>query len=359
MAQTMYSNPTALRPEFNWKPENALAGHLFNQNSQDYRQRFDQQTRLQDLWEQEQRYDFAEKQEGAPLRQMERQLKGETIRGQLPFAQEVAGSNSRLGLAKNEFDMKTEFGPEALRAKVTKYLGEADDVKFKKFMQENQYAASLLEGAMSIEAARGPVAAIEYVDQRAKELEAQGFKFPEHFKNPMNWKPMYDAAINSVKMAQDLKLTKAKGDEEVRARETSGKYTVEAAQIGARAAQAKANATANKPPSMPNSTAALNYLEREIAQARESGDPEAILRFAPQYEAALGRKYDDDIKKMKELGIISGQVDEKVKTGRDKYITDGMLLQGFREKGGGTPNPTPSPGQSLQNFTPKDPLGLR
>jgi len=88
MAQTMYSNPTALRPEIGWAPKNALAGMMYHQNEQDYRQRFDQQTRLQDLGEQEQRYDFAEKREGAPLRQMERQLKGETIQGQMPFRYE-------------------------------------------------------------------------------------------------------------------------------------------------------------------------------------------------------------------------------------------------------------------------------
>lgn len=353
MADLNYINPMSIKPEIGWAPKNALAGMMYHQNEQDYRQMLGQQMRMQDLGEQERRYDFAEKQEGAPLRQMERQLKGETIQGQLPFARQAAGSQLQHGMAKNEFDMKTEFGPEALKAKVTKYLGEADDVKFKRFTQENQYAASLLEQAMSIEQARGPVAAIEYVDQRAKELEQQGFKFPEHFKNPMNWKPMYDAAVNSVKMAQELKQIRAKGDEEVRGRETSGKFTLEAARINSE--NRGKNAAAARLPSMSNSTAALNYLERELSQARESGDPEAMTKLAPQYEAALGRKYDDDIKKMRELGIISGQVDDKVKTGRDKYITEGMGLQGFRQRGGGTPPPTPG----SQGAPKADPLGLR
>ena len=355
MADLNYINPMSIKPEIGWAPKNALAGMMYHQNEQDYRQMLGQQMRMQDLGEQERRYDFAEKQEGAPLRQMERQLKGRTIQGQLPFAQQAAGSQLQHGIAKNEFDMKTEFGPEALRAKVTKYLGEADDVKFKRFTQENQYAASLLEQAMSIEQARGPVAAIEYVDQRARELEQQGFKFPEHFKNPMNWKPMYDAAVNSVKMAQELKQIRAKGDEDVRGRAESGKYTIRAAEIAAEASKARAAAGGGRTPSMNNSTAALNYLERELSQARESGDPEAMTKLAPQYEAALGRKYDDDIKKMRELGIISGQVDDKVKTGRDKYITEGMGLQGFRQRGGGTTPAAPGP----QGAPKADPLGLR
>lgn len=353
MADLNYLNPTALRPEFNWKPENALAGHLFNQNSQDYRQVLGQQMRLQDLGEQERRYKFEELQSGRPLRDLERNLKSTQVRAQIPLAGDVVRSEQQTKLAGDKFKRASEFSPEALKASITKYLGEADDVKYKKFMQENQYAASLLEQAMSIEKMRGPVAAMDYVDQRARELEAQGFKFPEHFKNPMNWAPMYDAALNSIKIGQELKLTKAKGDEEVRARNVSGEWGVRQAQVHADARTKTGAGT--KPPSLPNSTAALNYLEREIAQARESGDPEAILRYAPQYEAALGRKYDDDIKKMKELGVLSGDVESKVTSGRQKYITEGMRLQGFQQRANpeGTSGPGPKPGQKA------DPLGLR
>jgi len=360
MADLNYINPMSIKPEIGWAPKNALAGMMYHQNEQDYRQMLGQQMRMQDLGEQERRYDFAEKQEGAPLRQMERQLKGETIQGQLPFARQAAGSQLQHGMAKNEFDMKTEFGPEALKAKVTKYLGEADDVKFKRFTQENQYAASLLEQAMSIEQARGPVAAIEYVDQRAKELEQQGFKFPEHFKNPMNWKPMYDAAVNSVKMAQEMKTIKAKGNEDVRGRAESGKYTIRAAEIAAEASKARAAAGGGRTPSMNNPVAYVNYLEQEMSKAREAGDTEALMKYAPQYEAGLGRAYDANIKKMLEMGVISNPMDEKVQAGRSKYITDGMRLQGFREKGAGSPDATPAPGQSLKNFTPpqgRKPLG--
>lgn len=352
-SEVAYINPTSLKPEIGWAPKNALAGMMYHQNEQDYRQMLDQSMRMQALGEQERRYDFAEKQAGGPLREMERRLKGETIQGQLPLARQSAESGMRLGLAKNDFDMKTEFGPEALKAKVTKYLGDADDIKFKKFMQENQYAASLLEQAMSIEQARGPVAAIEYVDQRARELEQQGFKFPEHFKNPMNWKPMYDAAVNSVKMAQELKQIRAKGDEEVRGRETSGRFTLEAARINSE--NRGKNAAAARTPSMNNPVAYVNYLEQEMSKAREAGDAEALMKFAPQYEAGLGRAYDANIKKMLEMGVISNPMDEKVQAGRSKYIIDGMRLQGFREKGGGTPSPTPGP----QGAPKADPLGLR
>lgn len=356
MADLNYLNPTSLKPEIGWAPKNALAGMMYHQNEQDYRQVLGQQMRLQDLGEQERRYKFEELQSGRPLRDLERNLKSTQVGAQIPLAGDVVRSEQQTKLAGDKFKRDSEFSPEALKASITKYLGEADDVKYKKFMQENQYAASLLEQAISIEKMRGPVAAMDYVDQRAKELEAQGFKFPEHFKNPMNWAPMYDAALNSIKIGQELKRIKAKGDEDVRAREVSGDYGLQQAQLYADSRQRTGAGT--KPPNLNNPVAALNFLEQQLAQARESGNTEEITKFAPQYEAALGRAYDANIRQMIAMGVLSNPMDEKVQAGRQKYIDNGMRLQGFQQRA--NPDGTPAPGQSLKNFTPKPerkPLG--
>lgn len=343
-SEVTYINPTSLKPEIGWAPKNALAGMMYHQNEQDYRRALDQSNRLQDLNETERRYDFAEKQQGAPLREMERQLKGETIQGQLPFARDVASSTMQRTDASNKFDMKTQFSPERIRATLGEYTKNFDDQQWDKFGKENGYAASLLEQAMAIEKQRGIGEAMAYVDQRKKELEQIGFKFPAHFMNPTLWPSLYTAANESIKYRQEMAQIDRKGEWELKGRKESADATRYTADRNFDAAKARGSAAARRP-SMNNPIAYVNYIETELSDARNNGDVDKMKALGPQYQAALERMWDERNKQMGYIGNVEPKIKQKLEASKADFIRKSMNEMGYFEpdepRGGAKPAPGP------------------
>lgn len=358
MAQTMYSNPTSLRPEIGWAPKNALAGMMYHQNEQDYRQRFDQQTRLQDLGEQEQRFDFAEKQEGAPLRQMERQLKGETIQGQLPFAQDVARSGAQTQLAGDEFKRQTEYSPERVKSVLAEYTSKMDKAAFDKFQRDREQELGAIEQLMAAKKQFGDVYAVGQAKQLRERLAQAGIQTPPDFEDPRKWDFIYSSLMDSVKFTQEMRKQREKGELDNEGRRISAGATVRSAEIAAEAAKDRAAVSARRRPSINNVIAYVNAIEVEMSEARQAGDSVKMNELAPQYANALGRAFDERQRQMGNLSVVSPEVKRKLEAQKAQFIDGQLRAMGFRETGGGAP--TEEAPKSLTNFTPpqgRKPLG--
>jgi len=355
MADLNYINPMSIKPEIGWAPKNALAGMMYHQNEQDYRQMLGQQMRMQDLGEQERRYDFAEKQEGAPLRQMERQLKGETIQGQMPFARGVARSGAQTQIAGDEFKRQTEYSPERVKSVLSEYTSKLDKAAFDKFQRDREQELGAIEQLMAAKKQFGDVYAVGQAKQLRERLAQAGIQTPADFEDPRKWDFIYSSLMDSVKFTQEMKKVREQGELQNKGREISGYYALRQAQISA---DARSRNAAPKRPSMNNVIAYVNAIEVEMSEARQAGDSSKMNELAPQYANALGRAFDERQKQMGNLATLSPEVRRKLEAQKAQFIDGQLMSMGFRQTGDGAP--TEEAPKSLTNFTPpqgRKPLG--
>lgn len=347
MADINYINPMSIKPEIGWAPKNALAGMMYHQNEQDYRQMLGQQMRMQELGEQERRYDFSEKQAGAPLREMERQLKGETIQGQLPFARDVARSGAQTQMAGDEFKRKTEYSPERIKSVLSEYTSKMDKAEFDKFQREREQELVAIEQLMAAKKQFGDVYAVGQAKQLRERLAQAGIQTPQDFEDPRKWDFLYNSLMDSVKFTQEMKKVREQGDLANKGREITGEYGLRQTQINA---DARGRNAAPKRPSMNNVIAYVNAIEVEMSEARQAGDSSKMNELAPQYANALSRAFDERQKQMGNLSTLSPEVKRKYEAQKAQFVEGQLRAMGFREVGGGNPPEEPQT-QSLKDFS--------
>lgn len=332
MADLQYINPTALKPEIGWQPKGALGGYMWAQNNEDFRRSFEQQMRLQELGEQDRRIDLEQKQLDLPLKALQRQLQTNTTQGQIPFAGEVASTASQAGIAKNKYDIQEFQAPEKLKAAIAKHTKDFNDVQWEQFGRENQTAAGFLEQAMKIAEERGPAEAIGFMQQRRAEAKRAGINIPDSFDNPINWKPLYNSAMWSVKFKQEMEKEKLKAETDLE----RGRMSLEGVKYTADKGVERAGITGNKSPSMDDNKAIV-ALESQIAEARNSGDDATADQLLPQYLNTASRLAAKQYRELNTLGALN----DKYKGKQDSFIKDTVRTQAERlgYKFGDSPKP--------------------
>ena len=161
MADVNYVNPTAIRPEYNWKPSGVLAGMLYAQDRQRYDQVADLQDQMMGHAAAKSREDLIQ---GAPVRQAERDA---TLRDLPMKSRELAATTEGKELG-TEFTRATQPG----RIGATNAQSEATVSNQNLLQMQNRMAV-----AEALSRIGGPAA----VPQMAQILKQSGMNMQDPF----------------------------------------------------------------------------------------------------------------------------------------------------------------------------------
>lgn len=342
-----YLNPSAFKPQIGWQPVGALAGGMWNQGANEYQALLAQQMRMQELAEQERRYDFAEKQAGGPLREAERGLKMENVLGQMPTARSLADMTGQANQAEQQVKKETLLDPATLNANLSKLRQQVSDDQWKQFGREQSVVGDLMNKALAL----GPVAGVEFMQNSISQLRRQGINLPDYMADPKHWNALRQASIASIEQIQKLDQIQKKGDVDLASDRVKGDYAVKVAEIGANARRDSAAMTSNRDKIPPTPEARVNEIERQLSSLKGEELKQAIIQEAVP---AWSNLYDVEIsKKMTPGAIMSEEIKKKVMADKIKFI-DGKIRHytGFQEDYDANGNPIKGGGSSAAKRKP-------
>lgn len=221
-----YLNPASMKPDFNWKPSNDLAGYYHYNQSQDYERLLAQQERMQAMAEEERRIKLGETRKDIPLRDLQREGQMNIARGENPFLGQLGATTAQAKITDN----KIKSSPEAYNAGIRGYLEKTDNANWDKIGKEASYAASILRNGIALMEQGGPLAVQKYIADKQEEAGRFGFQLPKEFQDPKNWPYLFEASLNTVKQLQELQQIKSKGEYDLEGRRISGESMVRASQ---------------------------------------------------------------------------------------------------------------------------------
>lgn len=202
-----YLNPTSIAPKFNWQPENALAGMEWVQNREDYRNLLAQQMRLQALAEKERGMDVSEKEKNLPLLELQRQGKIAQETGALPFQGQLGATGAQATIADN----RLKSSPERQAFEIDKFKQGMNDNQWQQYTRSMAVVGPMIEQAMQLAKTQGPMAAQQWIQQNASMAKRAGVDLPPYINDPKSWEPLYNAAVQTAKHAQEIRKIDREG----------------------------------------------------------------------------------------------------------------------------------------------------
>ncbi len=293
--------PTSFLPDAakTWQ-QGPMGGIQYNNQMDDYNRIMGVQHFLQQLGAQRAQQEQGEFEAGAPIRQLERDAKGETLQGQMPFLRQQAGEKAQTDIAGQQFKRQTDYSPDAQKDFFRQLRQKATDDQWKNYQAELTAGANLANEALEIEKTQGPQVAMQHVQQKVQELQSKGIQLPAYFADATKWKSIRDAGVQSIGHMQEMEKTNA----EIKGRLDVAKEHSRGA-IGA--ASARANVEAKLSPEQ-----LLVRLQTKVF----SGD--ATPEEVQQYSAQVSRKWDEQLTKNPVLQQLQFQANSPDNTTKKK-----------------------------------------
>jgi len=358
MATNTYLNPSTLAPEYNWKPQGFLAGVMAGERHDDYRQSMDDQFAMQKIGLEDAGIDLSEKKAGLPLADMQRQVKMRTSRGQLPFAEQLAGETSKAEIASAGMEQLIK-GPEGRQNQKEIW----DNQRKQNLLQQRKREISLTDSLLQATKGMSPSDAQAYMERQYKIYKDKGYDLPSALLDSRQHGTLRRALVESTEYVRAMEeAEKKEAAKTQRQRETdfTSRYNTRMRKDQAEAV-AKINADAKKDASTLTPNKAVTIMLRT-----EPGSPkhEEAKKFI-EVEATSKLTLD----KMP-MGMFQEYLSQvtAAKTSEEKALIDAKylnrllyqkypMLEPGRQAappptGGGTPPPQSSGGGG-------DPLGMR
>jgi len=332
-----YLNPTSIAPKFNWQPENALAGMEWVQNREDYRNLLAQQMRLQALAEKERGMDVSEKEKNLPLLELQRQGKMAYESGALPFQGQLGSSGAKAQINTNQI----QASPERQAFEIDKFKQGMNENQWQNYTRSMGVVGSLTEQAMQIAKTQGPMAAQQWIAQNAAQAQRAGVDLPQYINDPNAWEPLYNAAVQTAKHAQDIAKINREGVYKENVAEITGAYGLQRGRESNASEERRTEMSVNGRTAAAQATAAgrqnkfstdqrINALASEISAIPEG--QEVPTAKVSELAMALGREYEKYATQGIPIRTMAPELQKQHLENQQRYINDGLAKLGVQQK---------------------------
>lgn len=358
MADVNYINPTGLAPKFDWQPRNALAGMSWVENRDDYRRMYEQQMRMQALAEQEKQMQVEGKRKDIPLQDLERQSKMEFTQGQLPFQGQLGSTGAQAQVNTNAI----QASPERRAFEIDKFKQGLNDNQWQQYQRSMGVVGTLTEQAMQIAKSQGPLAAQQWIQQNSEQFKRSGIDLPPYINDPKSWEPLYNAAVQTAKHAQEIGKIDREGMYRQNVAEISGGYGLQQGRernesnerIAGMNVEGRAQVAANRPQPVAKFSLDqnINRLMSEIANIPEgTAIPGGKIQ---ELTASLEREYEKIATGSQPIRTLAPELQAKHLAQQRSYVNDRLSSIGVQRV-----QRQPGPSNNNQQQQRPDPLGLR
>jgi hypothetical protein len=267
-----YMNPGSMKPDYDWKPDNFLAGMQWSQDSMNYDYALKQQSILQNLALARQQMENQDYAQAAPFRQSQRDMTMAQNNARIPIQPNLAASERATA------DVNTEFARPRAQISLDKEKTERM-MGAKAWMGE--YLAALLDPNSKLPPAE---IAMKWKGEGYPMLKRiLGEDVPE-FENasPAQLQAIAQMTRNPAKHQQTMQVETLKGDKDIERAHVTGQYGVQEAGIRAAAsARERHTAAAEAAARLQQYIEAATPDELRALQAKHpQADPNQLLQEA-------------------------------------------------------------------------------
>ena len=325
MPTTNYMNPSAFLPNVAqaFPDGGPMAGIQYHNQMSDYNKLMGVQHFLQQLGAQRAQQEQGEFEAGAPIRALERQAKGETLQGQMPFMRDLAAQTAETAAGAQRFERETKQSPEAQADFFRQLKQKATDDQWKNYEKELTTGGDLVNEALNIQKTQGATAAMAYAQQQIQVLGEKGIKLPPQFADPSKWKALRDAAVQSIGHMQAMEKVREQGASHERV-----------AHISAAGQVAAAGVRANNASEPRTEDAQYQHLQTLVFSGKATPEQKEQYKAAAELKWQRISSKDDSISILKLKARNNPAAAQELKDMRDLF----MKYQGFSPA---TDNPTP------------------
>lgn len=325
MSITNYMNPASFNPQPELLQHGFLGGMQYGQQMGDHAKIMQVQHFLQQLAAKKAEMEQNEFQQAAPLRQAERDVKMETLQGQMPHARALAGAQSRAGIAEHGYNTKVTYGPEMIQEKLRELKQKLPEQEWTNYQRSLAAGATISQTAIQIAQSQGIVAAQAYVQQQKQHMGKAGIQLPSAIDDPKSWPRLFQAARDTVGHMQKMDEIRAQGDNQVKVANIQASAVRDAA-------DARGERNANLPQELVN-------IMRKIA--RNEASPQEIQRASSLADLEWAKKAKDD-PEIFALGMDALGNTPQAREAKQELIKRKMQWKNALLNGGASPAPSPA-----------------